>query len=77
MTAQQRADHYETYQQLRLALILPGETIGEERRRYTPVNYDKWTLSYDDLIAAPPTPRIAYLQARYPLAGIASLGMRG
>ena len=63
------------YNQLRLQLSFPGETIAEVTKPYAPV--DKWTLSYDDLIAAPPTPRIAYLQARYPLAGLASLGMRG
>lgn len=62
------------YNQLRLALVYPGETIAGVTKPYAPV--DKWALSFDELIAAPPTPRIAYLQARYPLAGLVSVGMR-
>jgi hypothetical protein len=63
------------YNQLRLALVYPGDSIAGVTKPYTPVNYDKWSLTFDDLIASPATPRIAYLQARYPLAGVATLGM--
>lgn len=75
MTYEQRQQHRELYQQLRLAIAFPGDTIGGVTKPYAPV--DKWALSFDELLAAPPTPRIAYLQARYPLAGLVSVGMRG
>jgi len=75
MTAQQRTEHRDLYLQLRLNLALPGETVGGVRKPYTSVNKDDWTFDY--MLTQPNTPRIAYLQARYPLAGIASLGMRG
>ena len=75
MTYAQRQQHRELYQQLRLNLAFPGEVIGGERKPYAPVNKDEWTFDY--MLTQPNTPRIAYLQARYPLAGLASLGMRG
>ena len=66
------------YNQLRLNLAFPGETVaGEVRKPYTPVNYDKWGLSYDELMACPDTPRIAYLRTRYQRFAGATAGMRG
>jgi hypothetical protein len=46
------------------------------RRPYTPVNYDKWAMSYDELIACPDTSRIAYLRERYEHGHMATVGMR-
>ena len=57
MNAQQKHDHYETYRQLRLAISLPGETIGEVTKPYAPI--DKWAYSWDELMACPDTPDIA------------------
>lgn len=48
-----------------------GECI---RKPYAPV--DKWSFNYDELMSCPDTPRMAYLRARYPLAGVATVGMR-
>lgn len=75
MTDLQRQQHRDLYQQLRLALVMPGESIGGITKPYAAVNRDDWT--WDMAIAAPPTPRIAYLQRRYPLAGLLRVGMRG
>lgn len=45
------------YNQLRLNLLMPGEEIADQRRRYTPVNHEP---TFDDIIAryddAPPLP---------------------
>lgn len=75
MTAQQRTEHRELYNQLRLNLVYPGDSIAGVTKPYAPVNHDDWTWEY--MLAAPPTPRGDYLQTRYPLAGVATLGLRG
>lgn len=49
------------YNQLRLSLIFPGETIGEQRRPYAPVNKDDMT--WDELMTCPDTPTIARYRA--------------
>lgn len=61
MNAQQRLEHRETYNQLRLAIAFPGETVGAVTKPYRPV--DKWTLTYDELMACPDTPTIARYRA--------------
>jgi hypothetical protein len=61
MTAQQRTDHRQIYNQLRLAIAFPGDTVGETRKAYAPV--DKWALTWDELMATPDTPAIARYRA--------------
>lgn len=73
MTAQQRADHRDLYNQLRLNLAFPGETVAEVVKPYV----DKWALSYDELLLTPDTPRVAYLRGRYGVGTLATVGMRG
>ncbi len=48
------------YNQLRLGLVFPGETIVDSRRRYTPVNKDMW--SWEDAMSAPDTATVANLR---------------
>lgn len=60
MNAQQIAQHPEVYQQLKLALTFPGETIAGVRRAYTDVNKDDWT--FDFALTQPDTPRVAHLR---------------
>lgn len=57
MTAAQKAQHRQLYNQLRLALVYPGESIAGVTKPYTPI--DKWSLSWDELMALPDTPDIA------------------
>lgn len=61
MTEKQRLECPDLYRRLKLASLRAGESIGD----ITVYN------------ATTPTPRVAYLQRRYPLAGLASVGMRG
>lgn len=75
MSYEQRQQHRELYQQLRLAIAFPGDTIGEVTKPYAPV--DKWALSYDELLLTPDTPRVAYLRARYSVGALATVGMKG
>lgn len=57
MNAQQRHEHREFYNQLRLAIVFPGDTVAGVTRRYEPVNKDSWT--WEDAMSAPDTPDIA------------------
>ncbi len=66
----------ELYTQLRLALLEPGEEWRGYRRPYAPVNYSKWDMTYDELMACPDTPDIAYYRTRYEYGSMATVGMR-
>lgn len=57
MTAQQRHDFREFYNQLRLAIVFPGETLAGVTKPYTPVNKDAWT--WETAMSAPDTPMVA------------------
>ena len=61
MTAQQRQAHREFYNQLRLAIVFPGDTIAGVTKPYTPVNKDDMT--WDELMQTPDTPLIARYRA--------------
>jgi hypothetical protein len=67
-------------QQLLERTTAPGDSYwfrGEcIRRPYAPVNYDKWSLSWDELMTCPDTPLIAYLRPRYEYGSMAKVGMR-
>jgi len=45
------------YNQLRLTLVYPGDTIGGQRRMYEPVN--KLEPTWDELMLLPDTPTVA------------------
>lgn len=60
MTAAQKAQHRELYNQLRLAIVLPGETVAGVTKPYAPV--DKWSLTWDELMVCPDTPAVAHLR---------------
>lgn len=57
MNTQQRHEHREFYNQLRLAIVFPGDTIAGVTKPYTPVNKDNMT--WDELMQTPDTPYIA------------------
>lgn len=57
MNAQQRHEHREFYNQLRLAIVLPGDSIAGVTKPYTPVNKDVW--SFDFAMTQPDTPAVA------------------
>ncbi len=40
---EQRQQHREIYNQLRLQLAFPGDVVAEIRRPFQPVNRDDWT----------------------------------
>lgn len=60
MTAQQRTEHRDLYNQLRLALVYPGESIAGVTKPYAPVNKDNWT--WEMAMASEDTPDIAALR---------------
>lgn len=62
MTAAQKAQHRDLYNQLRLAIVFPGESVAGVTKLYEPVNKDNWT--WEDAMAAPDTPNIARMRAR-------------
>lgn len=57
MTNIQRTAHRELYNQLRLALVYPGESLAGVTKPYAPI--DKWALSWEELMQCPDTPDIA------------------
>lgn len=57
MNTQQRTEHRELYNQLRLAITFPGDTIAGVTKPYAPI--DKWAMSWDELMASEDTPDIA------------------
>jgi hypothetical protein len=62
MNAQQKAAHREFYNQLRLAIVFPGDTIAGVTKPYAPVNKDEWT--FDFAMTQPDTPAVAHLRTR-------------
>lgn len=61
MTYEQRQQHRELYQQLRLAITFPGDTFaGEYRKPFTAVCKDDWT--WEMAMASEDTPDIAALR---------------
>ncbi len=62
MTTAQRNEHRTLYNQLRLALAFPGETVAGVTRLYEPVNKDGW--SWDDAMNAPDTAPVASYRRR-------------
>lgn len=63
MTSAQKQQFREIYNQLRLAIVYPGETIAGVTKLYAPVNKDNWT--WEMAMSAPDTPTIArYRQTR-------------
>lgn len=73
MNAQQRHEHREFYNQLRLALVYPGDTIAGVTKLYTPVNKDNWT--WEMAMSAPDTPTVAR-ERRYEKTMWFSVGAR-
>lgn len=57
MSAQQKIDFREIYTQLKLQLLDPGDSFAGVRKTYAPV--DRYTLSWDQLMATPDTPTVA------------------
>lgn len=74
MTAQQRHEHREIYTQLKLQLVDPGDSFAGVRKVYAPV--DRYTLTWDQLMATPDTPTVArerrYEKTMFALIGWAS-----
>lgn len=63
MTAQQRHEHREFYNQLRLAIVFPGDEVAGVTKAYTPVN--KFEMTWEELMLTPDTPAVArYRQTR-------------
>lgn len=63
MNAQQKQAHRDFYNQLRLAIVFPGDSIAGVTKAYAPVNKD--TLTWDELMATPDTLTVArYRQTR-------------
>lgn len=58
MTATQKAQHRELYNQLRLAIAWPGDEVADTRRLYSPINKDEWT--WDDAMQAEDTPAVRH-----------------
>lgn len=61
MNAQQRHEHREFYNQLRLALVYPGDTVAGVTKPYEPINKD--FMTWDELMSCPDTPMIARYRA--------------
>lgn len=73
MNTQQRHEHREFYNQLRLAIVFPGDTIAGVTKPYTPVNQDDWT--WEDAMSAPDTPYIARRLATRPAGMLCAIGV--
>lgn len=71
MNAQQRHEHREFYNSLRLATVFPGDTIAGVTKAYTPVNKDNWT--WEQAMSAPDTPAVAR-ERRYEKTMFALIG---
>ncbi len=50
------------YNQLRLAIVYPGETVADMRRKYEAVDKTDWTFDY--AMTQPDTPMVTYHRAR-------------
>lgn len=61
MNAQQKIEHRAFYNQLRLAIVYPGDAIAGVTKPYQPVNKD--VLTWDELMLTPDTPTIARYRA--------------
>lgn len=62
MNAQQRHEHREFYNQLRLAIVFPGDTVAGVTKPYAPVDKTNWTFDY--AMSQPDTEQVAYHRAR-------------
>ena len=78
MSAEQIQNHRDVYEQLRARITAPGDAFWRNgeliEKPYAPI--DKWSMTFDDLMTCPDTPRIAYYRARYARGSLATVGMR-
>ena len=70
MTAQQITQHRDVYERLRALTFAPGDSYWHNGECVRRPFINKDDMTFDELLACPDTPRIAYLRSRYSLAGM-------